>query len=60
MKLKILKDDDHWITPARCKAFKKGTEVNVPQEIGEALLAKEGVAEKVAGTQSTTKAKSED
>ena len=60
MKVRILEDHDHWVTPARCMAFKKGTEENVPQEIAEALLAKEGIAEQVAGTQSKPKPKTED
>ncbi len=48
MKLKIIKDYDHRVSPAIVQAYREGTEVTVPREIGAALL-KAGVAREIKG-----------
>lgn len=39
MRLRILRDHDHRIAPARTLAFKAGSDVNVPRAIARALIA---------------------
>ena len=52
MKLKILKDHDHRITPAKVQAFKADKEVDVPRKTADVLLKEDGVAVKVPASPS--------
>ena len=40
MKLDIVRDADHWMSPVRVMAFKAGSRVDVPKDIAEALIAR--------------------
>lgn len=52
MRIKILKDHDYRLAPARIQAFKAGTEPNVPKKTAEDLIeigvAKEAETPKAA------------
>lgn len=50
MKLKILKDHDLELSPAKTMALKKGSEPNLSQDIADMVLALDGVAEKLQVT----------
>lgn len=41
MKVRITKDRDHWLTPAKVQAFRKDTEVDVPKATADALIKAE-------------------
>lgn len=52
MKVKILRDHDHRISPAVVQAFKAGTEDDVPKSTADALI-KAGAAEAIGKTTPT-------
>ena len=54
MKLKILKNYDHRLSPAVTQAFKAGSEVDVPKKTA-AILIEEGAAEVLASENSSLK-----
>lgn len=47
MKLKIKKDHDLALTPAKTMALKAGKEVNLSRDLASKVLALDGVAEKL-------------
>ncbi len=54
MKLKILKNYDHRLSPAVTQAFKSGSDVDVPKRTAESLIER-GAAEVVTPEDASTK-----